>query len=188
MLEALRRAQRLGLLGARPVEEVVEHARAFVAALAPAGTTDAGTDRVIGASARHTVLDIGSGGGVPGLVVASDRPDLAVTLVDRRQKCTDFLERTTAALGWRERVTVRCCDTSALITAGEQFDAVTARGFGPPELTLEVAAQLIGPGGRIVISEPPHGDRWSPDQLSRLGLAHRREGAVAVFTPAVPSS
>ena len=81
-------------------------------------------------------VDIGSGGGVPGLVVASDRPDLAVTLVDRRRKCTDFLERTTAALGWRDRVTVRCCDTDALITAGERFDAVTARGFGPPERTL----------------------------------------------------
>ena len=70
------------------------------------------------------------------MVVANDRPDLAVTLVDRRQKCTDFLERTVAALGWRDRVTVRCCDTEALIAAGERFDAVTARGFGPPARTL----------------------------------------------------
>ena len=153
------------------------------------GAAPTPTHRPNGSTAGHpTVLDIGSGGGVPGLVVASDRPDLAVTLVDRRQKCTDFLERTTAALGWRERVTVRCCDTDALITAGERFDAVTARGFGPPERTLEVAARLIGPGGRIVISEPPQGDRWSPDLLRRLGLAHHREGAVAVFTPIDPRS
>ncbi len=91
-------------------------------------------------------------------------------------------------MGWRQRVTVRCCDTAALITAGERFDAVLARGFGPPDLTLEVAARLVSPGGRIVISEPPHGDRWSPDQLERLGLSHRREGAVAVFTGSLPGT
>lgn len=184
MLDALRRAQRLGLLGARPVEEVVEHARAFVRALATLGATVPTADGARPASAGEspTVLDIGSGGGIPGLVVAGDRPDLAVTLVDRRQKCTDFLERTTAALGWRHRVSVRCCDTASLITAGERFDAVIARGFGPPELTLDVAARLVGPGGRIVISEPPDGDRWSSDQLDRLSLSHQRAGAVAVFT------
>ena len=121
------------------------------------------------------------------MVVANDRPDLAVTLVDRRQKCADFLERSVTALGFRDRVTVRCCDTSALIVAGEQFDAVMARGFGPPSRTLHVAAQLVRPGGRIVISEPPHGDRWSSDQLAKLGLAHRRQGAVAVFTRPVES-
>lgn len=131
---------------------------------------------------RLTAVDIGSGGGIPGLVLAHDRPDLAVTLVDRRQKCTDFLERATASLGLRERVVVRCCDTSSLIAGGEHFDAVTARGFGPPSRTLRVAAQLIRSGGRIVISEPPEGDRWSPGQLEELGLTHRRMGAVVVFT------
>ena len=187
MLEALRRAQRLGLLGARPVEEVVEHARAFVRAIATLGATATTVGTHPSAAVTPTVLDIGTGGGIPGLVVASDRPDLAVTLVDRRQKCTDFLERTTAAFGWRDRVTVRCCDTTALIIAGERFDAVMARGFGPPELTLEVATQLVGPGGRIVISEPPDGDRWSSDQLERLGLSHHRAGAVAVFDAIVPA-
>ena len=79
------------------------------------------------------------------MVVANDRPDLAVTLVDRRQKCADFLERSIAALGFRDRVTVRCCDTNALIAAGERFDAVTARGFGPPARTLQ-----SGGGSRAV--------------------------------------
>ena len=102
--------------------------------------------------ARPTVVDIGSGGGIPGLVVANDRPDLAVTLVDRRQKCADFLERSVAALGFRDRVTVRCCDTSALILAGERFDAVTARGFGPPSRTLQS-------GGRSRAFERPDRDQ-----------------------------
>ena len=128
------------------------------------------------------MVDIGAGGGIPGLVVANDRPDLSVTLVDRRQKCTDFLERAVAALGFRDRVAVRCCDISVLISAGEQFDAVTARGFGPPSLTVGAASKLIRPGGLIVISEPPEGDRWIGAQVGRLGLTHHREGSVAVFT------
>ena len=188
MLDALRTAQRLGLLGARPVEEVVEHAREFVKALA---TTVAPADVAAGWTAgRPTVVDIGSGGGIPGLVVANDRPDLAVTLVDRRQKCTDFLERSVTALGFGDRVTVRCCDTSALIIAGDRFDAVIARGFGPPSRTLQVAADLVSSQGRIVISEPPEGDRWASDQVEILGLSHHREGAVAVFTriPPVPGT
>jgi 16S rRNA (guanine527-N7)-methyltransferase len=181
----LRTAQRLGLLGIRPVEEVVEHAREFVRALA---TTGSPIDVADGSTPAHpTVVDIGSGGGVPGLVVANDRPDLVVTLVDRRQKCADFLERSVTALGFRDRVTVRCCDTRALIVAGERFDVVTARGFGPPSRTLEVAADLVRPSGRIVISEPPAGDRWSSDQVEQLGLDYHREGAVVVFTRVPPA-
>jgi 16S rRNA (guanine527-N7)-methyltransferase len=128
------------------------------------------------------VVDIGSGGGIPGLVVATDRPDFWVTLVDRREKCTDFLERAVTALGIRARVTVRCCDTSTLIAAGERFDAVTARGFGPPSRTLVIASKLVRPGGLIMISEPPGGGDWTVEQLRRLGLTHRREGGVAVFS------
>jgi 16S rRNA (guanine527-N7)-methyltransferase len=185
LLATLRSAQRWGLLGARPVEEVVEHAREFVRALVELDATS--NARVLPTSSwprSSTVVDIGSGGGVPGLIVAHDRPDLAVTLVDRRQKCTDFLERAVAALGLREHVTVRCCDAKALIMAGDRFDAVTARGFGPPSQTLRAAAHLVRPDGRILISEPPEGDRWSPDELGALGLTRRRLGAVAVFTRA----
>jgi 16S rRNA (guanine527-N7)-methyltransferase len=179
----LRTAQGVGLLGTRPVAEVVAHARDFVIALAEIKSeSTSGPDWTGSSSGRATVVDIGSGGGIPGLVVATDRPDLSVTLVDRRQKCTDYLERAVAALGFRDRVTVWCCDTSALIGAGEQFDAVTARGFGPPSRTLRVAEKLVRPGGRIVISEPPEGDRWSSELLDRLGLLHRRQGAVAIFT------
>ncbi|MGH9133997.1 MAG: 16S rRNA (guanine(527)-N(7))-methyltransferase RsmG [Ilumatobacteraceae bacterium] len=178
----MRTAQRLGFVGARPVEEVVEHARHFVEALD--GIVAVPGDE-LGATRRPRVVDIGSGGGVPGLVIANDRPDLAVTLVDRRQKRTDFLQRAVGALGYGGWVTVRCCDTDALLAAGERFDAVTARGFGPPSRTLRTAAGLVRPGGRIVISEPPAGDRWPAREVAKLGLAHRRHGRVAVFE-AVP--
>jgi 16S rRNA (guanine527-N7)-methyltransferase len=185
LTDALLAAQQLGLLGARPVADAVSHAREFVKALE---TMRAPTDGEASGSGptkeRLTVVDMGSGGGLPGLVIATDRPDLAVTLVDRRQKCADFLERAVAALGLGGRVMVRCCDVTALIGALDQFDAVTARGFGPPTATLRAAARLVRSGGRIVISEPPEGDRWISGDVQRLGLTQRREGAVAVFTHA----
>jgi 16S rRNA (guanine527-N7)-methyltransferase len=79
-----------------------------------------------------------------------------------------------------------CADVSELIRAvgsgsASRFDVVMARGFGPPEFTLRAAAAVLAPQGRIVISEPPEGDRWSPDLLAELGLSGRRRGAVRIF-------
>ncbi len=166
-------AQRLGLLGDRPIDDVIAHARGFVGALETLGSAD-------------RVADLGSGGGVPGLVIAHDRPDLRLTLVDRRTKRTDFLERVVRRLGWTDRVTVVAADAAAVAeTSPQGFDAVVARGFGPPESTLELAVRLVRPGGRIVISEPPTGDRWSPAMLERLHVRRVPGPAgVAVFEPA----
>lgn len=115
------------------------------------------------------MLDLGSGGGIPGLVVAHDLPDLHVTLLDRRAKRTDFLERVVRRLGWGDRVSVICADVESFLPT-DPFDAVVARGFGPPEFTLSAAARLVRPGGPMVISEPPGADRWDEDLLIRLGV------------------
>jgi 16S rRNA (guanine527-N7)-methyltransferase len=156
LVTALHDAQRLGFLGARPIVEVIAHARGFVRALDDCGPL-------------HTVLDLGAGGGVPGLVIAHDRPDLAVTMLDRRAKRTDALERVVRRLGWGARVDVVCQD-AANFEPDDQFDAVVARGFGPPDFTLSCAVRLVRPGGTIVISEPPGDDRWDPALLDALGL------------------
>ncbi|MGA9278970.1 RsmG family class I SAM-dependent methyltransferase [Ilumatobacter sp.] len=165
----LRESQRLGFLGERPIPEVIAHARVFVAPLV---------------DVEGAVIDLGSGGGVPGLVIAHDRPDLNVTLADRRGKRTDFLVRVVARLGWSERVTVVNDDVERIIerTPGV-FSAAVARGFGPPPETLRMGRDLVAPSGRIVISEPPSGDRWPDELLDELGV-HRiatDDSTVAVF-------
>jgi 16S rRNA (guanine527-N7)-methyltransferase len=169
VVNVLEESQRLGFLGERAIVEVIEHARSFVDAL----PTDI-----------HTVVDMGAGGGVPGFVVAHDRPDLHLTLVDRRAKRTDFLARMVRRLHWTDRITVVEADIESVITRSPSyFDAAIARGFGPPAVTIDYAAQLIVPAGRIVISEPPDGDRWDSDQVADLGL-HRiddRLGQVSIF-------
>ncbi|HSM64924.1 MAG TPA: RsmG family class I SAM-dependent methyltransferase [Ilumatobacteraceae bacterium] len=167
---ALTESQRLGFLGARPIAEVIDHARSFVVALDPLMAGD-------------RVLDLGSGGGVPGLVIAHDRPDLRLVLVDRRTKRTDFLLRIVRRLGWDDHVEVLAEDASELAAqAPASFDAVVARGFGPPESTLTLATRLVRPGGWVVISEPPRGDRWAPELMASLGVERTAaDGTVAVF-------
>lgn len=182
LVAVLEDAQRLGFLGPRDIAEVIEHARGFVRALDDLGTI-------------YSVLDLGTGGGIPGLVIAHDRPTTSVTLLDRRAKRTDFLERVVSRLGWQYRVSVVCQDVATFGPA-HSFDAVVARGFGPPEFTLSVAARLVRPGSPIVISEPPNQDRWDDELLDRLqlrrvdvrpdrpadALTSRLDGLVAVFT------
>jgi 16S rRNA (guanine527-N7)-methyltransferase len=170
--EALVASQRLGFLGDRPIEQVIEHARDFVRALDGVESEDLESEDLESdprTAEGPRVLDLGSGGGVPGLVIAHDRPDVSVTLLDRRAKRTDFLARVVSRLGWTDRVTVVCADVDGF-TPPRGFDAVVARGFGPPERTLAVASRLTRMGGLVVISEPPEADRWSNDTLDRLGV------------------
>lgn len=153
---ALARSQRLGMLGDRPIGEVVEHAGAFVLALA---------------DVRGEVIDLGSGGGVPGLVIAAARPDLRLVLVDRRATRTDHLHRLVRRLGYGERVEVVTADAATLPRTRRGFDAAVARGFGSPTVTLHVAGPLVRAGGLLVVSEPPTADasRWPVDLLARAG-------------------
>lgn len=156
LVDVLSQAQRLGFVGPRAIPEVIAHSRGFVRALDEHGQID-------------TVLDLGSGGGIPGLVIAHDDPTRHLTLLDRRAKRTDFLERVVQRLGWSSRVAVACADATTFGPAGS-FDAVVARGFGPPEWTLSTAARLVRPGHPVVISEPPGIDRWDDRLLARLDL------------------
>lgn len=173
LVEALEDSQRLGMLGDRPVTDIVEHSLAFVSALA--GTSG-------------TVIDLGSGGGVPGLVIARARPDLHVILIDRRLRRADHLRRLVGRLDLTHRVDVLAVDASA---AGAHLrrpaDAVVVRGFGPPSRTLRVAPSLLRSGGLLVVSEPPEQQdekpRWPLGLLDQFGLAvvEHTDRRVAVF-------
>jgi SAM-dependent methyltransferase len=124
-------------------------------------------------------LDLGSGGGLPGLVVATYRPELDLTLVEARQRACRFLREAVATLDLPQVMIVeaRAEDAARRPDLREAFDAVVARSFGPPAVTAECAVGFLRPGGRLVVSEPP-GDglpegattRWSATGLEELGF------------------
>lgn len=157
LLEVLERARSLGFLGPGPVEDHAEHAGRFREALDGDGR----------------IADIGAGGGVPGLVLLESLPGLEMVLIDASQKRCAFLVWALAELGLDGRAEVWCGRAEEIgheERARERFDAVVARGFGPPSTTLECATALVRPGGRIVISEPPQRRAWPVEGLDELAL------------------
>jgi 16S rRNA (guanine527-N7)-methyltransferase len=158
--DVLGTAQRLGTLGALPISEVIAHSRQFVVALA---------------GINGSVMDIGTGAGVPGLIIAVDRPDLTLVLTDRREARMDALARGVTAMGIRDRVKVLTADVAVLGQSSEHasmYDAVVCRGFASPDVTATLARPLLKNGGTLIVSEPPVSDpsRWSAELLNRLGF------------------
>jgi 16S rRNA (guanine527-N7)-methyltransferase len=156
--EILETAQRLGFLGPGPLEPQIDRSLAFA---------------LVSDQPEHA-LDLGSGGGLPGLVLAMLWPRTRWTLLDGSVKRTDFLHQVIADRGLSKRIAVvaeRAELTGRGPLRGTQ-DLVVSRGFGPAAVAAECAAPFLRPGGHLVVAEPPGGapDRWPAEALSTLGL------------------
>jgi 16S rRNA (guanine527-N7)-methyltransferase len=136
------------------------------------------------------VVDLGSGGGVPGLVLAVELwPAARMTLLDASQRRCTYLELCVADLDLGDRVDVlwaRAEEAGRDEALRAGADVVVARSFGPPAATAECAAPLLRVGGILVVSEPPDGsgDRWDASGLAKLGLVREVTEVVegATFT------
>jgi 16S rRNA (guanine527-N7)-methyltransferase len=95
-----------------------------------------------------TVCDVGSGAGLPGLVLAIARPDLTVTLVEPLLRRTTFLEEVAAELGL-DRVEVVRGRADALHGA-RSFDVVTSRAVAPLGRLLDWSMPLVRPQGALL--------------------------------------
>lgn len=135
---------------------------------------------VAAGEAPSAFVDLGTGGGLPGLVLLAVWPAAHAVLLDSNERRTAFLAKAVTQLGWKDRAAVR---RSRAEEAGRdptlrgQFPLVVSRGFGPPAVVAECAAPLLTVGGRLVVSEPPEDeDRWPDAPLRTLGLV--AEGLV----------
>lgn len=97
-----------------------------------------------------SVADVGSGAGLPGLVLALVRPDIRMTLVEPMARRCVFLEAAVEATGTHARVSVRRARAEEL--AGEQpgFDVVVARAVARLPRLLELLLPLTRPGGQVI--------------------------------------
>jgi 16S rRNA (guanine527-N7)-methyltransferase len=97
---------------------------------------------------ESSVLDVGSGAGLPGIVLAVARPDLAITLVEPMARRTAFLTETVSSLGLTG--TVRVVRARAEEYSGPAADVVTARAVAPLDRLAAWCLPLAAPGGRLL--------------------------------------
>jgi 16S rRNA (guanine527-N7)-methyltransferase len=135
------------------------------------------------AGSHASVLDLGSGGGFPGLPIAAALPTARVLLVDSVAKKTAFLEVARRAVGLEDRVDVATARLETL-RAGPPagWDVVMARAVGRLDDLVELALPVLGIGGRLVAWK--RGDL--AEELAAGGRAAARLGGGAPRVRAVP--
>ena len=166
LTDLLLEARQRGFLGPGPVEDHLDHARAFA---------------VVAGAAPERAVDLGAGGGLPGLVLATEFwPEARVAVPRRPAEAHRVPAR--RGRGTRISTTASPCSPSGRSSTGRSpihrgaYDLVVARSFASPAITIECAAPLLRPGGAYVGSEPPEGSasRWSDEALAELGCGAAR--------------
>ena len=176
-----------GFLGPNAIEPHFTHSLGFALCW---------EERVEGPPAAF--IDLGSGGGLPGLFLL-DRWRCRAVFTDSMVKRAKFLEEVLEWEGAPDNgsvITARVEEIARIPDLVEAFDLVTARSFGPPAVTAECGAQFMKVGGVMIVSEPPDDldvKRWNSAKLDDLGLISEgrvRHGAayhVLVKTHPTPS-
>jgi len=169
LLHELQRARDLGFLGRAAVDAQLAHARALLAAV----PEECGSGL--------SLLDLGSGGGLPGLAAVELPRFSRIILLDRSERRCAFLRSSLAALPETTHVEV-VTGLAEHVGRDREFregvDVVMSRSFGPPSATLECASAFVRVGGRLIVSDPPGGRNWPENGAGCFGLAVSSSSAV----------
>ena len=134
-----------------------------------------------GATQVTTVIDVGTGGGLPGMALAVARPDLQVTLLDSIQKKTAFLRQAVGELGIGN-VTVVASRAEEHRPA-QGYDLVICRAFSElaefARLAGHMVADGINEGGWLAAMKGVHPD----EEIAKLGEAWRVDRVVKLAVP-----
>ena len=130
---------------------------------------------------RLRLLDVGSGGGLPGLVIALERSDLHVELLEARQKKVDFLRGASSQLGLAIPVHHGRAEDLVRSDLADTFDVVTARAVAPLARLIPWTVAFLRPGGLLYAVK---GERWE-EELQDAAGALLQAGATVAETPAM---
>jgi 16S rRNA (guanine527-N7)-methyltransferase len=130
------------------------------------------------------VVDVGSGGGLPGLPLKIVRPDLSLTLVEADQDKAAFLVRTCAVLGLGDVQVLarRAEEVGHEPLYREAFDIAVARALAPMRVLAELCLPLVRVGGRLLAQ------KTEGEELSAAGHAIEAMGGVLKAVIAAPSA
>jgi 16S rRNA (guanine527-N7)-methyltransferase len=116
-----------------------------------------------------TLVDIGSGAGLPGLVLAMVLPETAVTLLEPMERRCRFLAECVTELGLANVSVLRARAEEAALRA----DVATARAVAPLPRLAELAVGVVRPGGMVLAIK----GRTAAQELADAGPVLRRIGA-----------
>jgi 16S rRNA (guanine527-N7)-methyltransferase len=124
-----------------------------------------------------SLLDVGTGAGLPGIPIAIARPDLAVTLLDSSHKKAAFLQQAKIELNL-ENVAI-ACERVEQWQPDRTFDAVVSRAFAELAEFVIQARHLVAPGGRMLAMKGVH----PFDEIARVPATHRVANVVELTVP-----
>lgn len=125
------------------------------------------------------VLDVGTGGGLPGIPLAIARPDLCITMLDSLQKKTTFVRQAIGELELKNAWVV--CERVEQFQSPEKFTIVISRAFAELGDFVRGAAHLVTEGGRMFAMKGvyPH------DEITRLPKTYQIERVIELSVPQV---
>lgn len=135
-------ARAAGVLGGATTESLITHAAGYLPAACRVDDEFSG-------------VDLGTGAGVPGVILAALRPRSRWVLVDANARRCEYAQAAARALGVHPRVSVVHARAEELGHDPDHrraYDLVVARSFGPPATFAECALPLTSPHGRAVVS------------------------------------
>jgi 16S rRNA (guanine527-N7)-methyltransferase len=127
----------------------------------------------------QVVADVGSGAGLPGVVLAALRPDVSVLLVEPLLRRATFLEEVVAELGLRTAVVRRA--RAEELAGALLVDVVAARAVAPLDRLAGWSLPLLRPGGRLLALKGERADA----ELASSGAALKAAGAAGAGVVAV---
>ena len=167
-----------------PADELIEDSLVLLEHLGPA----------------HRVVDVGSGGGLPGLALKIVRSDLNMTLIEADQNKAAFLVQACAALGLPdvEVLARRAEELGHEPRLRESFDLAVARALAPTPVLVELCLPLVRVGGRLLAQktykeEAAAAERaigllgGSLDAIVPAPSSARRSGTVMIVSKVEPT-
>ena len=126
----------------------------------------------------HRLLDIGSGAGFPGLVIAA-AINAHVTLVEARRKRATYLGEAAIEMGLKN-VRVECARAESL-DLHEQFDPITSRAVGNPAALIEIASRGLRREGGVLMLYVGAEQKFDGATTAKAAAAGLSDGAISGY-------
>lgn len=128
-------------------------------------------------ASASTLLDVGTGAGLPGIPLAIARPELMVTLLDSSHKKCAFLRQARTELALDN--TDVACERVEEWQPSRRYDVVVSRAFSELADFVAQAKHLVAPGGQLIAMKGVH----PFDEIGRVPVSHRVARVLELSVP-----